>query len=415
VLAALEQHFGSADALRECERALQQMLRARGVLFGDGLLPTYAHVFLAQRDHLERWAQQAEELVEAAEVAAKLLVADPSFFHSMGLPDHAVELVRVDPGYSRICVVCRPDGLPVGTDMKFVEINSDSPAMMMFIDLVAQCLLELPGFEWLRAHPRPPSAADHLLDTLVACYREQGGTRQPNIAITDWDGQKTRFEHQRLAEHFEARGFATIVCDPRAFRRIDGELCVDGRRIDLVYRRALAAEVIARQDEIEPLLRAYRDGTICMVNPLRSYAVGVKSLLSYLVNHGGGHVVPRTILLDTPQARAFVEAAPSRWVLKKSESHGGGDVILPEPANRAAWRAALHDAATDTWIAQEYLEVPKLKLPVVDGDRVIEVDKHYNWNPFIFGGKYAGGLVRLSSTPLINITLGGGLLPTFVK
>ncbi len=46
---------------------------------------------------------------------------------------------------------------------------------------------------------------------------------------------------------------------------------------------------------------------------------------------------------------------------------------------------------------------------------MVEVEKHYNWNPFMFGGRYAGGLVRVSSTPLINITLGGGLLPTFYK
>src|SRR5687768_10877465 len=45
VLTALEHVFGSAAALETSERILQKMLRERGILFGDGLLPTYAYAF----------------------------------------------------------------------------------------------------------------------------------------------------------------------------------------------------------------------------------------------------------------------------------------------------------------------------------------------------------------------------------
>jgi uncharacterized circularly permuted ATP-grasp superfamily protein len=377
------------------------------------LLPTYAHAFLAPRELTARWATRAEQLVNAVEEAANLLVSEKGFFDSMGLSQNALELVRVDPGYRRSCVLCRPDGIPIGNDVKFVEVNSDSPAMMMFMDVVAQCMLELEQFEWLREYPKPIAAADRLLETLLACYREYGGTRQPTIAITDWVGQKTQYEHKRLSEHFEAHGYTTVVCDPREFRLVDGELRVDDKRIDLVYRRALASEIIARSHELEPLLRAYRDGTICMVNPLRSYVAGVKAVLSYLVTHGAGDVVPRTILLDNPEAREIVRANPSRWVLKKSESHGGSAVILPEPTYMSSWHAALTASTYDLWIAQEYLEVPRVSICVVEGGSVATVEKYFNWNPFVFGGRYSGGLVRVSSTPLINITQGGGLLPTF--
>ncbi len=59
--------------------------------------------------------------------------------------------------------------------------------------------------------------------------------------------------------------------------------------------------------------------------------------------------------------------------------------------------------------------MPRLAMPVADGNRVSRTEKYYNWNPFIFAGRYAGGMVRVSETPLINICLGGGLLPTFTK
>ncbi len=417
----LVEQFGSAKALRAAEHELQRMLRDRGISFGDGLLPTYAFAFLAAQDRVNRWGKQAELLIQAGEHLAARLVTDAKLFDAMGLSREGLDLIRIDPGYQRSCVLCRPDGIPIGDDVKFVELNCDSPAMMMFLDIVAQCLLELDVFAGLRGSVKPASAADQLLDTLLACYREFGGTAQPTIAITDWEGQKTRFEHQRLAEHFEARGYATVVCDPRAFVTVNGELQVKGRRVHLVYRRALASEVIERRAEVEPLLQAYRERTICMVNPLRSYVAGAKSVLARIALdpdlppalRGASNLVPRTVVLDTAEARAMVLGSSSKWALKKSESHGGMNVILPGVSTEVAWRDAMAASSREVWIAQEYLEVPQMSLPVVEGEAVVWSEKYYNWNPFVFGGRYAGGLVRVSSTPLINITLGGGLLPTF--
>jgi len=45
---------------------------------------------------------------------------------------------------------------------------------------------------------------------------------------------------------------------------------------------------------------------------------------------------------------------------------------------------------------------------------VVRERKFFNFNPFLFNGVYAGAIARASNTELINITLGGGLLPTFV-
>ena len=390
------------------------MLEAHGIFFGDGLLPTCADAFVAPADKLARWSSQAERLVGTMEQLATELVDDAPFCDSLGLDPEALALLRTDHGYSRTCVLCRPDGIPIGNDVKLVELNSDSPAMMMFLDIVAKCLLELPVFEQLRGNVQLPRAADHLLDALLECHREHPCYRgvAPRIAIADWEGQKTRFEHKRLAEHFRAHGNETVVCDPRALELVDGELRFEGQRIDLIYRRALSAEILEHRHEVAPLLRAYRDGLVCMVNPLRSYLVGTKSVLSrpeVLATTD----VPRTLVLNSELAREMVISSQSRWALKRSQGHGGDGVVLPEPENEAAWAAAIRASRHEVWIAQEYLQVPRVTLRVVEHGAVREVDKFFNWNPFIFGGRYAGSIVRVSDSPLINITLGGGLLPTF--
>lgn len=410
------ERFGSSQAFHASARELDRMLRERGIMFGEGLLPTYPFAYIAPVERIAGWAEEAELAVAGVEYLARWTLSDRALYDAVGLNPEAFDLVSIDPGYSRSCVICRPDGIPAGNGLKLVELNCDSPAMMMFLDIVSECLLQLDVFASVRDQIVVTSASDRLLDVLLDCYREYGGTGAPTIAIADWEGQKTRFEHLRLAEHFEARGCSTVICDPRAFRRIDGKLHVGGRRIDLVYRRALASEIIERRDELEPLLSAYSDGSVCMVNPLRSYVVSAKAMLSKLATlpaelHAASRTVPRTLILDNDDVRATVLASPQRWALKKSESHGGMNVVLP--GDDVAWRNALDSSSREVWVAQEYLQVPQMDVPVIDGETLNWSERYFNWNPFIFGGRYAGGLVRVSNTPLINITLGGGLMPTF--
>ena len=50
-------------------------------------------------------------------------------------------------------------------------------------------------------------------------------------------------------------------------------------------------------------------------------------------------------------------------------------------------------------------------MPELRDGSVVACEKYFNWNPFVFGGKFAGSIVRVSDSPLINITLGGGLIP----
>jgi hypothetical protein len=287
--------------------------------------------------------------------------------------------------------------------------------MMAFADAVGECQLELEAFAPLRDSLRASRMTDALLETLRACWREFGGRDEaPSIAITDWEGQKTRWEHRRIAARFEAAGCPTVVCDPRAFARDGRALTVDGRRIDVVYRRALFTELLARQAEVDALLGAYRDGAICMVNSLRSYLASSKTLLALLCERSVAPEIARTAML-TPARIAELRAGAAPGVLKRGESHGGHHVLLPGVASDGEWGRALDAAEGEPWpwVEQEYHPLPKLEVRVADGDRFRREHKFYNWNPFLFGGRMVGSIARASDTPLINITLGGGLLPAF--
>lgn len=399
--------------LSGAEEALTAALVARGIYFGEGLLPTYPVPFFAPATLLDEWVSRSEALAAAIEEVAHAALRDPAMMGVLHLRQDARDWVEIDPGYSHISVLARPDAIFLDGAVRYVEYNSDSPAMMAFSDHVSECVLALPQLAKHRTRLRGETMLPQLFDTLLACYRDYGGaTRTPTIAIVDWPGQKTRFEHARIAEHFEANGCPTVICDPRALSRPGKKLEHEGRPIDLVYRRALFTELLDRKGEVEPLISAYRDGAVCMVNPLRSYLASSKTLLAFLYEHWGQGrgvcpVLPTRIL--TPARIAQLRGKDESVVLKKGESHGGLHVLLPGLTSTEERHIALDDALRSAWVDQDFAPLPKLHIPTPQDP---DARKFFNWNPFLFGGRYAGGIARASDTPLINITLGGGLLPT---
>jgi glutathionylspermidine synthase len=402
-----------ATALAAAEGALTAELERRGIRFGEGLLPTYAVPFFAPAAAHDAWNRSGEALAAAVEEVAQQALRDPAMARALRLRPDAQAWVDIDPGYPAISVLARPDAvLCADGGVRYVEYNSDSPAMMAFSDHVAECLLGLPHLRAHAARLRAERMLPLLHETLLGCYRAFGGGGSPTIAIVDWPGQKTRFEHARIAEYFEAKGCPTVVCDPRSLSRPGRRLEHDGRPIDLVYRRALFTELLDHQREVEPLISAYRDGAVCMVNPLRSYLASSKTLLAFLCANwpaarGVCPVIP-TRLLDSTR-RAALRERDQEVVLKKGESHGGLHVLLPGLTTPEQRRSALDDAEREPWVDQDYLPLPRLEVPC---GTTPAAQKYYNWNPFLFGGRYAGAIARASDTPLINITLGGGLLPT---
>jgi len=394
------------------EDTLNAELVRRGIYFGEGLLPTYPVPFFAPAAALDDWKDRSEALAATVEDVARAALSDPAMVRALRLRPDAEAWVSIDPGYPTISVLARPDAVFIDGQMRIVEYNSDSPAMMAFSDHVADCVLTLPYLAPHLGSLQKETMLPSLFDTLIGCYRAYGGSGSPTIAIVDWPGQKTRFEHARIAEYFESQGCATLICDPRSLRRPGKKLEHEGRTIDLVYRRALFTELLERKAEVEPLISAYRDGAVCIVNPLRSYLASSKTLLAFLCENwpkarGVCPVLP-TRLLDgalIDKLRAKDEAV----VLKKGESHGGLHVLLPGFTTVEERHAALAAAEREAWVAQDYVPLPRMRIPTrADAD----ARKFYNWNPFLFGGKYAGAIARASDTPLINITLGGGLLPT---
>jgi len=65
----------------------------------------------------------------------------------------------------------------------------------------------------------------------------------------------------------------------------------------------------------------------------------------------------------------------------------------------------------DAWVVQEYVDIPVDHYPEISRS-VSFKPKYVNINPYALNNHYSGTITRISDSPVINVSAGGGLVPT---
>lgn len=402
-------------------------LIASGIRFGGAPLPTSMKPHFIRRSDNDRWTSLLAGFLRLLERTADELRADRRFRGQEWFSPEAWELIDIDPGYDRTAVVCRPDIVWDGGSIGVLEMNADSPAMMLYADAVQDLqrqqfpLNDIEQSGRLTFEQRVPA----MLDALVTSYREWGGSAErPVIAIVDWPDQKTRSEQEHLAQAFSRLGCPSFVCAPHELEVRGGRLLGRGEPIDIVQRRVLFPQIVQRKAELRAFLTAYRERLACVVNPLRSYLVGCKVTLAFLFHPdvrarmtADEAELVRTILPCTLPAREVPESdllERNRWVIKPAFGSGGTGVVIGRYVDAGAWSDALAAARGGECVVQSYLTIPLYRVPIATVSGNAMTPLYANWNPFFFGGKAAGGIARVSSNPVVGISVRGALLPSVV-
>jgi uncharacterized circularly permuted ATP-grasp superfamily protein len=112
---------------------------------------------------------------------------------------------------------------------------------------------------------------------------------------------------------------------------------------------------------------------------------------------------------------SFVADNRERLVLKPASDYGGHAVALGMETPPDRWERIIAEHAERTdFIVQEYVPVPEEMFPVIEDGHVQMRLKRFNINPFGIGGRYAGSITRISDRAVVNVSAGGGLLPSVI-
>jgi len=378
-------------------------------------------------------------IMDALEKVSNLFFESDEYLPLFELAPGEVDLARIRPGYPRKVQHARLDAFMEGDRLQFCEFNCDTPGGPGYSDIQVDLLMETPVMQ--RFTKKYNVLRDHfmqnVLDSLLDCYAHWGGntSAKPRILIhTIYKMDPTMEELLALQKFFINQGYETVVAQPQECAFDQGKLFVAGAPVELVYRRGATQWWLSNPAEYSEILKAYRAGAICMANALNSKLAGKKSLMAVLQSEQMADKlteeekdivakhIPWTRIVrpgattydgQTVDLLPFLRENRANMVLKPIGLFGGKNVVVGPDADDQAWEEALKLAAQETYVAQEYIPIPTVLLPVYE-PQLHFVAKKVNMNFFAFNGQYAGGMARVSDSSIINISAGGGLIPILV-
>jgi uncharacterized circularly permuted ATP-grasp superfamily protein len=425
----------------ESQAQLDAQLRARGLYFGDRPLCTVVRPrFMSPAQHRTLQSGVAR-IARAFARAHEAAMADAALRQQLGLEPWEEQLIAADPGFAEPSPTSRLDAFFLdGAGLRFTEYNAETPAGAGYNDALSTVFYGLPVMRrFLRRYDVRPLPARHgVLRVLLDAYEQWARRREaPTIAILDWRDVPTFSEFLLFQEYFREQGVACEIVDPREVEYRDGRLRAGAFPITLIYKRVLLSELVTREGMDTPVLRAVRDGAVCMVNPVRCKLLHKKTSLAVLSDERNarlfGDEERRAIEAHIPWTRRveerrtsyqgrevdlipFIAQSRETMVLKPSDDYGGAGIVLGWEVDQSAWETAVRKAMGQPYIVQERIVLPFETYPSVVDGRVTFQDRMLDTAPFVAHGESVDGcLTRLSTAALLNVTAGGGsTVPTFV-
>ena len=426
----------------ETQRQLDDQLTLRGLFFGDRALCTVLRPrFLSPAQY--RFLQKRGAVVlRAFRTAHQAALADEKLLSQFGLMEWEHQLVHVETGFRDASPVSRLDAFFVADSggMKFTEYNAETPAGGGYNDVLTELFYGLPIMrEFLRSwdvHPLP--ARHNVLHALLDAYEQWSGRRdRPSIAIIDWSDVPTQSEFLLFQDYFTRQGISCCIIDPGDVAYRNGVLTGPHGTIDLIYKRVLLHELVERGGLDHPILRAFRDGAVCMVNPPACKILHKKASLAVLHDERNSYLFSNeeqeAIDLSIPWTRVveerhtthegagvdlltFIADHKDQLVLKPNDEYGGKGIVLGWEVDDAVWQASMRTALSEPYIVQQRIPLPKEDYPSFVDGKVQLIERMVDTAPYVAYGDHVDGVLsRLGTASLLNVTAGGGSqTPTFI-
>jgi len=349
-------------------------------------------------------------------------------------------LATVDPGYSTVGVTALLDAAVHDGSLKITSFSAEAPAGVLYGDALADLYFEAPPVKQFRKKYKLQKlgGAKHLLSGMLKAYKEFGGKlKKPNIAIVEFRQQFSTAsnDHALLAQFFTNEGFPTEVVSPEQLEYRNNVLRRGDFTIDILYRRIKVQEFLVRFDLNHPLVRAYKERAVCMVNSFRADIGSKKVIFDLLTDE------KITAKFPVAERRAIKEFVPwTRLVQAVRTSHNGRMVDLPEfvlkhrnklvlkpnddstdlhpvqgaEVDDAAWEKALRQAMRTPFVVQESVEPAHAVFPLMQYGSLIMKDMVVHLHPHAFLGKVHGASSWLSPAGSNGFSTLTGLAPTFL-
>jgi hypothetical protein len=418
-------------------QALQEQLKA-AKLGGRAISPVLRPHFLSGRDYATM-AKTAETISSAMARVEQMVLASPALLSRIQLLPAERMLAQVDPGYAFEGITGQLDTVLNNGSMKFSNHHADAPAGVLFGDALADVYYEAPPVKEFRKKYKLKKlgGTKFLLSALLKSYKDFGGKqKKPRIAIVEL---KQPFsgggDFAQLAEYFTHEGYPTEVMSPEQLEYRNGVLRRGEFAIDILYRRIGLQEFLIRFDLSHPMVRAYKEHAVCMVNSFRAEVGAKRAIFDLLTDDAVTQKFPaierRAIKDHIPWTRVvqaaktthkghtvdlpdFVMKHRAKLILKPNDDSPDQHSFRGSETDDIGWEKALRQAMRTPYVVQEVADPAKVVFPLMQYGSLMMKEMQVDVHPHSFYGKVHGCSSWLSIIGSQSFSTLTGLAPTFV-
>jgi len=421
---------------------LQQRMKQEQLLLGTRpATPVLRPHFITKRQY-ENLVKAAESLYAALHRVQELALGSQALMSRVQMLPAEKMLAAIDPGYPFLSVTELLDTSLHNGSLRFTDYNTETPAGVAYAEALSNLFYDAPPVKEFRKRYSLTKlgGGKFLLQSLLKAYKEFGSkNKKPNIAILEFRQpfQKGAApENLAIAEMFRKEGCNAEVVAPEHLEYKNGVLRKGEFAIELIYRKMRVHEFLVRFDLSHPLVRAYRDKAVCMVNSFRAELAQKKAIFDLLTDESITEgfptaerkaireFVPWTRVVRSTQTTLrggqqidlleYIRNNRSSLVLKPNDDSSESPVYMGARMDDAGWDRAVKLAVRNPYVVQEVTESATAQFPVLQYGTVQMKELNVDVHPHSSLGKVHGASSWLTAETSSGFVSAVGLAPTFI-
>ncbi len=418
-------------------KTMQEQMEAEHLSSGGRLLCPFLRPNFVTQKQYDTLVKAGEALMSAISRMQKMVLASPALLAKMQLLPAEKMLAAIDPGYDIPEVSSKLDLQINNGSLHVLQYNPDSPTGVAYSEGLSEIFYDCPPVKEFRRkyNLTRVGGKQPFLSALLDAYRQFGGKGNPQIAILEFRNLSGSSEFELFRDYFRKEGFPCEIVSPEQLEYRNGVLKSGSFEIHLIYRRISVQEFLVKFDLSHPLVQAYRDRKVCVVNSFRSEIAQKRAMFSLLTDENLTAKFPpaerKAIREHLPWTRLvkagnvtyknqtvslldFIHENREKLVLKPNDDNGDNPVFLGAEMDQPAWERAIRQAQRTPYVVQESIEPVRFLFPMLNYGHLEFKEMQVDVHPQVFLGKVSGCSSWVSSANATAFSTSAGFAPTFI-
>lgn len=417
----------------EATKQVDEIIKEEEMVFNGEKLPFSLKPLIITSKERKYFQEVSESISSSLEKILSAYKNDNEIKRFFSYYKEFENLINLDPGYIKKIRIARLDTVWYGGEnFKILEPNTCCPGGVVVLGRLKERYMELPFIREIFMNYNTKSflcdSQASFIEEMVSAYREGGGEqKRPNIAFANYNGNYT-YELTHMQKFAFDMGIDSVVCDLRNLKIKGEKLYYKDFPIDIIYNKVDQLQL--GKGDIDDVLEAVRRNYVYSINSYISMFIGESKMTLALLTDEKFQAkyltekeieiinkhVPWTRKLEDNvtlyndkeiSIMEFSSKNKDNLVLKIDNETRGSNIFIGKNMAQDIWDSLIQASKNKNYIIQEYCPIPKISVPKVNNKTIEYVNRMFGIDMFIFGGKFAGVVSRISEKDIINVGQGG--------